>query len=1066
MTCRLPSIDRGSRVGLVLPIVLAVLFILLLLVLILFSTGRESYNQVAVAAAGNRANLLGRSAADEARQKLAGWLSALPGRGLDRPSIPPLIEELVDRVRQRLPGDETPSPCTDSVWKLDLERFYAGANLVASSRSVARDEGFSFTGATVDLHSFRRVLTRLTDGRPLVDYHLPGSEQPEPPLVDYVGLATFRIVVRSGLAGVPVERVYSATHDLTLANLRPLARKFALFSFSPTPGADQMLRQARDRDPQARRGPVWDDLNQNDRVRSGSFRVYPDGGRAFVHGPYVIDSTGWPQGNAPSYGGSSDDGLIGPGVDTELHWDPTSFTGFGGVPAPRAGLMTPPSFTLAPLPPFDNARPAHRMALYEDLFTTFQATTGAVSLVSFDTRRMMDAVSRGRSPIDPALGNISTRPDPGVKLVKSELFKPQVQHWFAEFAPLTDKDGRNVEHRAFSLFGDPRHDRFSAYTGRLIRLADKEGEQPEDLGLIPPARDPRFSADPDVAALPCDRSMAWIKLPPREGAPGAVQPILNDIDITTSFLRKPEALLPTANSFLPVDPTGAGGAPVDPHQYGTRYDRRRLVVIPEGQLFLRVRLAKFDRPLFLKVMKYFRDLVCPLYNISSAHDLLNLLYLLGSGYPWYTIDGYTVGEQCDRLDAVPDAPQVRPGSMQGPEVVLQMDRFLRGALSSWASYLECVNGIAASPLPNEVLHLYGGHWQPLVIYDSNPDVQILAITALAGVAAILAVAAVVVVVAGIVVVAATALTLVEVMPVVIVVAGVILGGSMTFGTAAVGMGAEYVSQNMLSPSPTRPGGTSAGQVPVTNVPPGFRNLLAVAHRRYDSLEDALQPLPSDAGLPASLAGWKFLALNGVIHVKRLVNRSPFLYVGRGVVVSDDDQTPLLTGPIGPVLAGAPAAGQAEAEASFFAPTVGRDRHLTIVHFRGQSPEELHRGNLAVRLAGAQGTNFEVDDLFDPLGAAADPPRPRPTSAFFHLTLMAEQGAIPDPGDPIGDRRGEVPARTRTSNAVIKGNYVCGLVNKHLIPDDAALHVIYDPALAGLESFYVGSLSGSPVQVHQ
>jgi hypothetical protein len=1050
----------GRSRGFVLAVVLGVLFVLVLLVFILISTGRESYNQVAVAAAGTRADLLARSAVDEARDKLAGWLGLAPYRGLERPGFDPLIGELVKKVQRHFPTDEFPGPTTGSVWEteLDLTAFYARRNLVEATQKVVEDEGFKIAKATVDFHSFHRTFTRLSDGKPIEYYYMVGSEERQAPPVDYLGLATFRVTVKSGLAGLPVERTYVASYDLALSNYIPIAKQFALFAFAPTPGFAQF--NPAEKDAGRKTGAAWDDLNQNERVKSGALRVHPTGGRVFMNGPYVVDSTGWPAGNAPSYRGATDNGLIGPGVVSEFHWDLGSYSGFGGVPAPRAGIMTPRTMALSPMPPFDNARPAHRHALYEALFTDQQAMYGAACLVDFDPRPVIEATKRGVSPLDSARDRIKTQPDPGVKLVKGELFKLFPQHWFTEFAAMEGADKVNVEHRAFSLFGDPRHGQFSAYTGRFVRFSDnleKDKDNSEDFGLMPPRSDKVFENDGDLAAVPDDAAHAWVKLPPREGRDPAVQPLLNEINLTESFIRTPKAVLPAVNSFLPEEyKQGFEGAlPTDEHGYAVGYNRRRFGVIPEGQVYLRTRLAKFDRPLFMKVIKFYRQLLMPWFAISSLEDWNNVLFLLGTGYPWYTMDAYNVGEQCDKLDSVPNVPQ--SDTAPSPDQLLDQARtFMVQGLRNFENYLECWNAIEDSPLPNEVVHYYGAHWQPLVIYDTNSDAKMIGMTVVAGLFAAVVAIGVAVIVVGVVLFAAGVITSGGTLSVVVAVGATIaLGGVMTFGTMLGGMMLGYAKDEMFGQSANRQGG-GANITQIPGWPSGFRNFFPLAHRKFETLEDALQPLTG--AIPGNLSGFKILQLSGTIYVKRLHNTSPFIYTGRGVIVSDDPGQPLLTGPIGPMVgADAPAtSGTSSDRSEYFSPAFSKDNHLTIVHYRGLKEDEIDKGKGAVRLGAHPSARLKIPGFHDPVGSAAEPPRDTPTPAYFHLSLFAESGAVPDPGES---------GRPKVTNAILRGNYVCGLLNKRQVAEDSALHVVYDPSLRDLTDYYVGTLSGAPVQVH-
>jgi hypothetical protein len=146
----------------------------------------------------------------------------------------------------------------------------------------------------------------------------------------------------------------------------------------------------------------------------------------------------------------------------------------------------------------------------------------------------------------------------------------------------------------------------------------------------------------------------------------------------------------------------------------------------------------------------------------------------------------------------------------------------------------------------------------------------------------------------------------------------LLISATVFLTGALVIGADLKLGSGPPPVPIAGSGIAA-------TPPMFRNLMKAIVRRHDTLEDALQTVKDPPG--------KLLVLAGPIYVTRLANTTPFHYVGRGIVYSDDPEAPVLTGPIVPF--------------DFDTNPNPSESHLTIVHWRGADPSEVEKGVRAV-----------------------------------------------------------------------------------------------------------------------
>lgn len=464
-----------SRRGAVLVAVLAIVGVLAILGLALLFASQEGYNQAAVAVVGQRADLLARSCVDEARDTLNGWMARWPGRVPPGATLDPSAE-----LARRLAAT---SALRGEVWSEPLTAF-GGVNLIADSAAALAREGFALDDARVRFHGFHRVNTAPAGMAPRA-YGRP--EDTAPAVNDYRGFVSFELALRAERSRSPLKRALGVTFDVAVSDQIPWAGRFALFSWMIPPGGEQVFDDLKSKGlpPEAERTAVsYTDLN-----RGGGLRIHARGGRVFVPGPYVVASTGFPGGNVP------DTLFGGPGVPTDQLWRADTFLGWGGTPAPRAGIVKP-----------------------------------AASVIG-----LAASISQNGRPRDLTATWVMLAP--GDRVTDPGAMMPKPQTYFAEALPRTAPDGSDRERRAFSLFGDPGQGAFSPFTGRLVRFPDDPKDPTEELGM----------PVPDLNAQP---HLAWTA--------AALQPEIDLLGATETgaFAANRDALITYAKRRFAILPEG------------------------------------------------------------------------------------------------------------------------------------------------------------------------------------------------------------------------------------------------------------------------------------------------------------------------------------------------------------------------------------------------------------------------------------------------------------------------------------------------------------------------------
>lgn len=340
----------SSRTGAALPLVLIVVLLAATLGSTFFFTTRGGYRATAQSAYRLRLQVFMISALDEARARI--FQLTTPGAGGANIEDPGLRSRILDAIPVPI---EPIEPGTEDIFQNppDLSRIrfevpldlYKGKDVLWASRAItfadvpsgAQDAGrVEILEAKARIHGLRYVPYEDTGSFPgPKDYY-----QSQTPFKDasywqrdYMGYCTVtihaRLKTRIGNGDtLELERKMSVTHDIKIADTRPPARDFVLFSYRSPVGDDDRVYKA---------------LNEGGRNGSGTSRydpsnppsgrliLYPMGlGRVYIRGPYVTLVEGHTDGlggKNPQTGPTYPQGRYG-------NWG-----GFGQVPGPRGVIM-------------------------------------------------------------------------------------------------------------------------------------------------------------------------------------------------------------------------------------------------------------------------------------------------------------------------------------------------------------------------------------------------------------------------------------------------------------------------------------------------------------------------------------------------------------------------------------------------------------------------------------------------------------------------------------------------------------------------------------------------------
>jgi len=215
------------------------------------------------------------------------------------------------------------------------------------SRDLVTDAGGTLVACTARFEGFRPIFFT-PDGRFVTsdDPYYRNTDFPDlerlkndRPL-HYQGFVVVTVTSTSGAGRQRVSRTLETSYDLKVTNAAPMARQFAVWQSQRTTSAPD----------------VYYEGQQNDLNEGGGLKVYPEGARVLVAGPYEVDTHGWPNGTGNT-NRAADTGH--PGCDSYLpelpgQADGGQWHGWSLIPSLRAGVVQRSLFFGAPPP----ARPA------------------------------------------------------------------------------------------------------------------------------------------------------------------------------------------------------------------------------------------------------------------------------------------------------------------------------------------------------------------------------------------------------------------------------------------------------------------------------------------------------------------------------------------------------------------------------------------------------------------------------------------------------------------------------------------------------------------------------------
>jgi len=507
-----------NRKGFVIPVAFIALVLFAILGMSVMITGSSDYSQTSKIYYGTKATAVAVSIHEELQCVLYKVFSApIP---LKNPVLGDFAEKAVE-IRKKLLSEvkeKVKASPNEPVTILDLTITVAGSgsgssvngtDWIPNSAQVANATGVQIHLAEVKFYGFRRP--NLTGEKTwqndkqyyrcpygILDYNPDGREQnkdninpldgtvdeiPDPgtgedgnnpkkevkAIKDYIGYYVIRIITScSRPGGSPVKREHVYNHDVKLVNIAPLAREFAVFSYTST-------------DPTVRTIPA--EYGQEDLNKGGGLKIYPNRwGRIYLRGPYLMETEGWASGTGGFFPWNHvdekevkdinpiEDGLVRPTVANtyplykKISDDPkknirTDWWGWAFLPSQRAPTLIDSIGYDEPARPLTGESGSNKiMDMVNKLTHHREALTKIKSMIWDDALASADAA-------------------PAIRLTSVNDMFVEESRW------LCSSKNADIHNRAFSFIGDPVD---GAYT---VQSAQNNANTPDP----PKADEYRFS---------------------------------------------------------------------------------------------------------------------------------------------------------------------------------------------------------------------------------------------------------------------------------------------------------------------------------------------------------------------------------------------------------------------------------------------------------------------------------------------------------------------------------------------------------------------------------------------